>query len=107
MGIIKRNEYVHQVTQSLKTSEQYSLSAILCETMGSKDFFIRHEILAPGSRSSGAHFHLKTDEIAYVLKGSVVAHEGTEDWVLSPGDCICFNSNTGLLHFISIKIVEE
>lgn len=72
----------------------YALSSVLSQNQ----FFIHHDIIAPGKKSSRPHFHQDTDEVIYVLSGKVVAKEGDFEQVLEVGDCICFEKNSETPH---------
>ncbi len=101
MKILRRSEYRHEQLSSSKTGELYSLSAILSKSLGSKDFFIHHEILSPGRDASAAHAHLESDEYVLVLKGQAIVHFGEKSIRVDAGDSICFAAGSTKLHRIS------
>jgi uncharacterized cupin superfamily protein len=100
MKVQKASDKKHTLIVSKRTSEQYSRSFVISEFLESQDVFLSHEIIPPQNRSSAAHFHLETDEIIYVLEGSVLAVEESGTVGLCKGDSICFNANSGLAHYL-------
>ena len=104
MKIQKRDDQSHI---RLGSGEQkYPLSSTLVDESGSKDFIIHHEIIESGIRTSAPHFHKETDEFVYVLKGTVIAHEGDKAHSLSAGDSVLFKANSKKSHFIE-NVSEE
>jgi uncharacterized cupin superfamily protein len=89
----------HQLS-SAKTGENYSLSNVISNELMAKDIFMSHEIILPNSRSSAPHFHTSTEEIIYIIKGSVKAVEGKDEFSLTEGDVILFEPNSQKHHFI-------
>ena len=53
-----------------------------------KDIFLSHEIVRPNSRLSAPHFHTESDEIVYVVRGTLTAKEGDNEIELHEGDSI-------------------
>lgn len=100
MKLLRQSEHQHRELTSQKTGEAFSHSQVLTEGLQSKDFFITHEIIPAGRRSSGAHAHTETDEVIFVLSGHPTAVEGVEKIALSPGDSICFQAGAVDYHFI-------
>ncbi len=86
--------------KSHKTGEKYSLSHVMSSALQAKDIFLSHEIIRPNSSSSAPHFHTETDEIIYVVKGTLKAIEGDAEIELNEGDSILFESNSGQRHFL-------
>jgi uncharacterized cupin superfamily protein len=80
----------HKELISTRTGEVFSLSAVLTETLGFKDIFVHHEIIPPGRRSSGKHFHSHREEMVLVIKGQVTAHTNAGYQLLNQGDYIGF-----------------
>lgn len=80
----------HTELTSKTTGEKFSLSAILSSIYNFKDFFIAHEILLPGRKSSSPHFHTKKEEMIFVLSGRPTAYIGNKSSQLNPGDFIGF-----------------
>jgi uncharacterized cupin superfamily protein len=90
----------HHELWSQRTGEKFSLSAVLTEALGFKDVFVHHEIIPPGRRSSGTHFHSRREEMVFVLEGNVKAWcEGTEV-LLEPGDFVGFPPGKGNAHYL-------
>ncbi len=73
MRMQKSLERIHRQLKSQKTGEEYSLSSVVSDALQAEDIFLSHEIIRPNSRSSAPHFHIATDEIIYVLEGTVIA----------------------------------
>src|SRR4051812_21227998 len=80
----------HQELRSGRTGEAYSLSAVLTEDLGFKDIFVHHEIIPPGRRASGTHFHSRREELVFVLEGRVTAWCDGQELALEPGDFLGF-----------------
>jgi uncharacterized cupin superfamily protein len=80
----------HRDLRSERTGEKYSLSAILTDDLGLKDMFVHHEIIPPGRRASGTHFHHRREEMVFVIEGKVTAWCNGEDVILEPGDLMGF-----------------
>src|SRR5690349_7650400 len=80
----------HRELRSSTAGESYSLSAVLSGELGLKDLFVHHEIIPPGRRASGTHFHTRREEVAMVLDGEVVAHCDGVDFALRSGDVVAF-----------------
>lgn len=93
--------------RSSSSGEKYSLSNVISNDLMAKDLFISQEIILPNTRSSAPHFHRISEEIIYVLKGSVTAIEGNEEISLSVGDVILFESNAQKHHFLQNESNEE
>jgi uncharacterized cupin superfamily protein len=100
MKFVARSEIMHQQLKSLKTGEEYSLSAVISEGLGSKDLFIHHEILSPGHRTSAPHFHLENEEFVYVLAGEAIVVEGERRLAARAGDSILFERGNKTKHCI-------
>src|SRR4051794_28693826 len=100
MNIHRRSENAHRRLQSKKSGEEYSFSASLTDALQSKDFFIHHEILPSGCRSSAPHFHRETEELVYVLRGSPTAVEGEVKIQLNTGDSVSFAAESERLHYL-------
>ena len=100
MRMQKSLERIHRQLKSQKTGEEYSLSSVVSDALQAEDIFLSHEIIRPNSRSSAPHFHIATDEIIYVLEGTVIAVESDTDFVLNKGDSIMFEKNSSQRHFL-------
>jgi uncharacterized cupin superfamily protein len=107
MKVLERQNFSHRQLVCQRSGEEFSRSAILSAETGAKDLFIHHEILLPGKRCSSPHFHSKTDEFVYVLKGRPTAVEGLKVVELSIGSCLCFPANSGLPHFLENRTHED
>jgi len=83
-----------------KTGEDYSLVSVISEAFLADEIFLSHEIIRPNTRSSAPHFHTETDEIIYVLGGTLKAIEGDSEVVVNEGDSILFERQSGLHHFL-------
>lgn len=100
MKIQRNSDRQYRQLVSQKTGERYSLSHVISEELSMRDIFLSQEIIAPASRSSAPHFHTETAEIIYVLKGRIIAVEGTDESELFEGDVICFEANSGKSHYL-------
>ncbi len=105
--MLKSSDRQYRQLSSPKTGEKYSLSHVISEGLCARDIFISQEIIAPGSRSSAPHFHTETEEIICVLKGRLVAVEGPDEVELSDGDFICFEANSGKLHYLKNTFADD
>jgi uncharacterized cupin superfamily protein len=65
------------------------------------------ETLTPGSKSSLLHWHSDEDELVYMLKGTVIVHEGDVRTVLSPGDTACFKAGEPVGHCLENTSGED
>ena len=100
MKLQKKSERQYLQLKSQKTDEEYSLSSVISDVLQAKDIFLSHEIVRPNSRSSAPHFHTESDEIIYVVKGTLKAKEGDDEIELHEGDSIIFEGNSGQHHFL-------
>lgn len=100
MKIQRSTDRQHRPLKSSKTGEEYSLSSVISDAFASEDIFLSHEIIRPNSKSSGAHFHTETDEIIYILEGSITAVEDETEVALSAGDSILFERQSEKYHFL-------
>lgn len=107
MKIQKIIDRKHHRLKSQKTGEEYSFSSVISNELETKELFISQEIIPPGARSSAAHFHEETDEVIYILKGNVTAHEGASQVELSEGDVICFEVNSKKAHYLKNSNQED
>ena len=62
------NEFIQKFIQ--RTGEPLGLQVDLTEKFNLTQFKVYHEILHPGHRSSGYHFHSHKEEFLFVLKGN-------------------------------------
>jgi len=95
-----KSERRHRQLKSQKTGEEYSLSSVISDAFLADEIFLSHEIIRPNSRSSAPHFHMETDEIIYVLTGSLQAIEDQTEVVVNEGDSILFERQSGRHHFL-------
>ena len=107
MEFLKRSDYIHRQLSSKKSGEKFSLSAVISEALKVNDLFIHHEILAPGHRASGPHFHRVVDEVVFVIRGACTVAEGDRRTLAETGDCVSFAAGSGLLHLVENNSAEE
>lgn len=70
---------------------------VLGDQVGLTQFGVRVERLAPGSKSSIRHWHLKEDEFAYVLSGELVLIE-EDEMLLRAGDAVGWAAGIEIAH---------
>ena len=97
----------HQELRSERTGERYSFSAVLSEMLGLRDLFVHHEVIPPGRRASGAHFHTRREEMVVVLQGEVVAWSNGAEVVLGVGDVVAFGPGEANAHCLRNDASEE
>ena len=90
----------HRELRSSKTGEAYSLSAVLTDPLGFTGIFVHHDILPPGHRASGAHFHTRREELVIVLEGRVTVRCNGETLTLVSGDFCGFPPGPDHMHDI-------
>lgn len=100
MKLLKASERQHRQLKSSRTGEEYSLSSVLSDAFSTESIFLSQEIIRPGARSSGAHFHTETEEIVYVLEGKLSAVEGDSRVEMVAGDAILFERGSEKPHFL-------
>lgn len=100
-------EVRHQELRSERTGEKYSLSAVLTEDLGLRDLFVHHEVIPPGRKASGAHFHTRREEMVVILQGEVVAWSNGAEVVLGAGDVVAFGPGEANAHFLRNDASEE
>lgn len=59
--------------------------------------------LSPGAMSAFKHMHSKQDEFIYILSGAPTLVCGSEEYVLEPGECYGFKSDSGIAHHLVNK----
>lgn len=107
MKIQKKSDRQHRQLKSQKTSEEFSLSSVISDTLVMNEIFLSHEIIRPNSRSSSPHYHTDTDEIIYVLSGELIAVEGNSETVVGEGDSILFERQSGQHHYLKNESMTE
>ena len=100
MKLQRKSERQHRQLKSQKTGEEYSLSSVISDVFLTDEIFLSHEIIRPSSRSSAPHFHTETDEVIYVLSGTLTAIEGSSEVVVTEGDSMLFERQSGRHHFL-------
>jgi uncharacterized cupin superfamily protein len=95
------NDQHHEELRSDRTAETYSLSAVLTEPLGLKDLFVHHEIVPPGRRVCGTHFHTRREEMVFVLEGMVTAFRDGTGVVLGSGDFMGFPPGRGNAYYLA------
>lgn len=97
----------HRELQSGRTGERYSLSAVLTDDLGLRDLFVHHEVIPPGRRASGAHFHTHREEMVLVLEGEVTAWSNGAELLLGPGDVVAFPPGEAHAHCLRNDALED
>lgn len=82
------------------TGERLTFARSLSDAFGLEKLLVHQEVLLPGRRASGFHFHSEKEEIFYVLSGcpSVCAGEQVID--LEPGDAVGFKPSAEAPHML-------
>lgn len=93
---LRPRDVIHQQLTSSRTGEVFSQSAVLSKLLGLRNLFIHHDVIAPGHRTSGTHFHTQREEVVYVVKGTLRARIGEREFDAHPGELIAFPP--GALH---------
>lgn len=101
MKVVSRKQFNHTQLSSQKTGEEYSLSEVVSQLLGSKQLFIHHDIIEPGRKSSGPHRHSLIEEVVYIVKGTATVVEGKNEVVASEGSLILFDSKDQDTHFLA------
>jgi uncharacterized cupin superfamily protein len=91
----------HQELCSQRTGEKFSLSAVLTDELGLKDMFVHHEIIPPGRRASGTHFHSHREEMVFVIEGTVKAWCNGSEVILESGDFVGFPPGENNAHHLA------
>jgi uncharacterized cupin superfamily protein len=74
--------------------------ARLATAAGLTQFGVVLVTLKPGAWSSQRHWHMKEDELAYVLSGEVVLIEDEGETRLAPGDCAAWKAGVANGHHL-------
>ena len=83
-----------------KSGEKMSLARSLSDFANIDTLLVHHEVLLPGRRASGAHFHSEKEEISLVLSGTPSAWIDGELFELKEGDFVGFNRLEKKAHMI-------
>lgn len=67
---------------------------------GLDQFGVNLTRLAPGAASAHRHWHLKEDELIYMLEGEAVLVEDDGETVLRPGDVAAFKAGVANGHMV-------
>jgi uncharacterized cupin superfamily protein len=83
-----------------RTGEKLTFAKSLSDAFGLRDLLVHQEVLLPGRRASGFHFHSEKEEIFYVLSGtpSLLVDDRVTD--LEPGDFVGFASSANTPHML-------
>ena len=68
---------------------------------------VAHNTLFPGSVGCPFHWHLREDEVFYVLSGRGLLRYGEETREIGPGDCISCPAGTRVAHQIANPFDED
>lgn len=90
----------HRELVSARTGEPFAFSAVVSELLGVRSLFIHHDVIPPGRRASGRHFHTERDEVVIVLEGTVQYDRGGARGVAHAGDAIGFPAGEASAHAI-------
>ena len=71
--------------------------------VGLDQFGVNLTTLKPGAASALRHWHVKEDELVYILEGEVVLIEDDGETVLKPGDAAGFKANVRNGHHLVNK----
>lgn len=100
-------DLTHNELQSSITGEKYSLSAVLTDKFELKDLFVHHEIVPPGRRSSGTHFHNRREEIVFILQGQITTWLCGKEVVLKSGEFTAFPPGRSNAHYLKNETDTE
>ncbi|GAA5513696.1 hypothetical protein Dcar01_02441 [Deinococcus carri] len=82
------------------SGERLSLARSLSGPFGLRGLLVHHEVLLPGRRASGLHFHSQKEEASSVLAGQPSVWTGAEFVDLVPGDFIGFPPSPDAPHLL-------
>lgn len=100
MTTLRLSSIEHRELVSPRTGEPYAFSAVVSELLGVRSLFIHHDVIPPGRRASGRHFHTERDEVVFVLEGTVQYDRGGARGVARAGDAIGFPAGEASAHAI-------
>ena len=83
-----------------KTDEKLTSAKSLSDAFGFTQLLVHQEVLLPGRRASGFHFHSEKEELFYVLSGTPSVCIGNEVTDLEPGDIIGFKPSPEQPHMM-------
>ena len=83
-----------------KTGEKLTLAKSLSDAFGLTQLLVHQEVLPPGRRASGFHYHSEKEELFYVLSGQPSVCVGEEIVDLAPGDVIGFGPSSEAPHMM-------
>jgi uncharacterized cupin superfamily protein len=89
-----------------ETGEGLTLARSLSDAFGLSNLLVHQEVLLPGRRASGFHFHSEKEEIFYVLTGTPSLLVGDQVNDLGPGDFIGFTASEKTPHMIFNRSAE-
>ncbi len=89
-----------------RTGEKLSTARSLSGAFGLTDLLVHQEVLRPGRRASGLHFHSEKEEIVYVLAGTPSLLVGDRVTDLEPGDFIGFAPSEKTPHMLFNRSAE-
>jgi uncharacterized cupin superfamily protein len=99
--VIAKEQLNHVQLLSSKTNEYYSFSELVSKLLGSKQLFIHHNILKPGSRSSEPHRHTLIEEVVYIVKGNATVVEDQKEITINEGAFILFDPKEKGIHYLA------
>ncbi|GAA5533484.1 cupin domain-containing protein [Deinococcus aluminii] len=82
------------------SGERLSCARSLSAPFGLEGLLVHQEVLPPGRRASGLHFHSHKEELFYVLVGHPSVWTGAEFVDLAPGDFIGFPPSPDAPHLL-------
>ncbi len=89
-----------------RTGEKLSAAKSLSDAFGLKNLLVHQEVLPPGRRASGFHFHSQKEEIFYVLDGTPSLLVGDRIMDLEPGNFIGFAPSEKTPHMLFNRSAE-
>lgn len=90
-----------------KSGEKLSLARSLSDFAGIETLLVHHEVLPPGRRASGPHFHSVKEEIFIVLAGTPSVWVDGEVFELKQGNSVGFNNRENRAHMLVNASGEE
>ena len=90
----------HRELVSTRTGERFSRSAVLSELLGITSMFVHHDVIPPGRRASGRHFHTERDELVVVLAGEIHYERNGRTARAKSGEVVAFPRGPAGVHAI-------